>query len=98
MRSFLTHLECSNCAATYSADQLVTICPTCSKVLFARYDLAAAAKALTPQGLAGRPWNLWRYFELLPVRDPANAITLGEGGRRCPPPQRSAGRLGSTDC
>ena len=80
MHSYLTHLECSNCGATCPADQLQTVCPVCGKVLFARYDLAAAAAAMTPAALVGRPWNLWRYSEILPVRDPANALTLGEGG------------------
>ena len=27
----------------------------------------------------GRPWDLWRYRELLPVRDPAHVANLGEG-------------------
>jgi threonine synthase len=35
---------------------------------------------MTPAALAGRPWNLWRYTEILPVQDPAHAISLGEGG------------------
>ena len=80
MRSYLTHLECSNCGAICPADRLQTVCPACGKVLFARYDLDAAAAAMTPAALAGRPWDLWRYFEILPVRDPANALTLGEAG------------------
>ena len=80
MRSHLTHLECSNCAATFPADRLMTTCPACAKVLYARYDLAAAAKEMTPEALATRPWNLWRYFEILPVIDPAFALTIGEGG------------------
>jgi threonine synthase len=78
--SALTHLECSNCGETYDADALMTTCPACGKVLLARYDLAAAAKMMTPQALAGRPWTMWRYEELLPVRDPRFAISLGEGG------------------
>jgi threonine synthase len=27
----------------------------------------------------GRPWDLWRYRELLPIRDPTHARSLGEG-------------------
>jgi threonine synthase len=78
--SFLTHLECTNCGATYLADRLMTTCPTCGKVLFARYDLAAAARAMTRQRIAGRPWNLSRYREILPIQDPSHAPWLGEGG------------------
>jgi threonine synthase len=78
--SFLTHLECTNCGEQYPTDKLITTCPACGKVLYARYDLAAAAKEMTKEALIGRPWNLWRYHEIMPVQDPANALTLGEGG------------------
>ncbi len=80
MRSYLTHLECTACGATYPADRLATTCPACAKVLYARYDLAAAARQMTKAALASRPWNLWRYAEILPVRDPDAAPRLGEGG------------------
>ncbi len=80
MRSALTHLECSNCGATYPADQLITTCPACGKVIFARYDLQRAAQTMTPSALGRRPWTMWRYAEMLPVVDPAHQVTLGEGG------------------
>ena len=78
--SQLTHLECSNCGAEYPADQPATTCPACGKVLLARYDLATAARTMTPQSLARRPWNLQRYTEILPIQDPPAAPSLGEGG------------------
>jgi threonine synthase len=58
----------------------MTTCPVCGKVLFARYDLETAAREMTPRTLAARPWNLWRYQEILPVQDLAAAPMLGEGG------------------
>jgi threonine synthase len=79
-QSTLTHLECSYCGASYPADQLMTTCPACGKVLFARYDLAAAARHMTPAALAARPWDLWRYREILPVQNPNAAPSLGAGG------------------
>ena len=51
----------------------------CGKVLFARYDLAAARSLVDPAAFAGRRWDLWRYAELLPVRDPIHVVSLGEG-------------------
>ena len=78
MRSYLSHLECPKCAATHDADALQNLCP-CGSPLLVRYDLDAVRGALKPADLAGRPSTLWRYFELLPVRDPANVISLGEG-------------------
>lgn len=78
--SFLSHLECTNCGKTYSADELLNTCPNCGKVLFARYDLDALREELKPDDLKGRVSTLWRWNELLPVRDAANIVTLGEGG------------------
>jgi threonine synthase len=80
MTSHLTHLECTNCGVTYPADRLANVCRSCGKVLFAHYDLSSAARKMTPAVLAGRPWNLWRYAEIMPVQDPRFALTLGEGG------------------
>jgi threonine synthase len=79
-RSFLTHLQCSACGLRHDAEQLQTVCTACGKVLFARYDLDGVAHALkTPAEFATRRWDMWRYWELLPVRDAANVISLGEG-------------------
>jgi len=80
VRSYLTHLECTNCGATYDFNQLIRTCPACGKVLYPRYDLDAAKASMTPDALLSRPWNLWRYRELMPVQDMAYALTLGEGG------------------
>jgi threonine synthase len=79
MKSYLTHLECTYCRKTYSAEELHRTCPDCGKVLYPRYDLQAAKGALSQSALKDRPANMWRYFEVMPVRDEANVITLGEG-------------------
>ena len=79
MKSYLTHLECTYCHATYPADEVIRLCAECSKVLYPRYDLAGARNALNPDELKNRPTNMWRYFEVMPVLDEANVITLGEG-------------------
>jgi threonine synthase len=78
-RSFLSHLECTACGLRHDADQLQTVCTACGKVLFARYDLAVVRAAVAASDFAGRRWDMWRYAELLPVRDPANVVSLGEG-------------------
>ncbi|MFT4038183.1 MAG: threonine synthase [Thermomicrobiales bacterium] len=97
LRSSLTHLECSNCGAQYPADQPATTCPSCGKVLLARYDLAAAARTMTPEALRGRPWDLQRYTEILPMQDPAAAPTLGEGGSPLHRAPRLAAAFGFDD-
>jgi threonine synthase len=78
-RSYLTHLECTACGTRHDSEQPHTVCTACGKVLFARYDLAAIGAAVGPQDFATRRWDMWRYWELLPVRDPANVVSLGEG-------------------
>ena len=79
MKSYLTHLECTYCHATYSAEEVIRLCTECSKVLYPRYDLAGARDALNPDDLKDRPANMWRYFEVMPILDESNVITLGEG-------------------
>ena len=79
MYSFLTHLQCSNCGQEADADRLQSVCPACGRVLFARYDLDGVRQALPREALRDREPTLWRYHELLPVRDPAHVATLGEG-------------------
>ncbi len=88
--SFLTHLDCSYCEQTVDADRLWNLCPACQKPLLARYDLAAVGKTVSREDLRARPWNLWRYAEVLPVRDLKFRLSLGEGGT----PLFPAARLG----
>jgi len=55
--------------------------------LLARYDLTAAGRTLTLDGLSKRTRTMWRYEEVLPDATP---VTLGEGMT----PLIHAGRLG----
>jgi threonine synthase len=79
MKNFLTHLECTHCSKIWSADELHSICPACGKVLFARYDLDQARTHFSQTTLRQRAGGMWRWFEIMPVRDEKNVITLGEG-------------------
>ncbi len=88
--STLVELYCPRTGAVYEADKVQTLSAV-GGPLFARYDLdAAAANWRQGAGLAGRPPGLWRYADILPVRDPQFRLTLGEGGT----PLLSAPRLG----
>jgi threonine synthase len=77
--SVLSHLECGLCGERLEADRLWNLCPKCGKPLLARYDLGAARSAVSREDLAGREATLWRYRELLPVRDDEFRLCLGEG-------------------
>src|SRR5690554_41199 len=93
-RSTLTHLACGMCGASYDADRLMNLSPCCSRPLLAHYDTARAAATLTPEALRERPASLWRYAEMLPVRDPAAAIDLGEGWTPLIPATRLGAAIG----
>ncbi|MAG34864.1 MAG: threonine synthase [Dehalococcoidia bacterium] len=95
--SALTHLECSACGERHDADILQTTCRQCGLVLFARYDLDAVRRSLSPEALAGRPATLWRYHELLPVRNADRVTSLGEGYTPLLPAQRLGPALGCRD-
>ncbi|HKC26014.1 MAG TPA: threonine synthase, partial [Thermoanaerobaculia bacterium] len=75
--SLLSHLECTKCASTYEADQLVNVCTKegCAGPLFARYDLRPL-----PRDAGSRARTIWRWHEVMPARTPEEALTLGEGG------------------
>ena len=77
--SFLSHLECGMCGQQQDADRIWNLCPACNKPLLARYNLEQAKQAVTPDRIAGREPTLWRYRELLPVRNARNTLSLGEG-------------------
>ena len=76
--SALDHLECPGCGAARNADAVTGLC-ACGSPLLARYDLEQVARTTTRQVIASRPPSLWRYHEVLPVRDRGNVVTLGEG-------------------
>lgn len=80
MFSYLDHLECTQCGKTCSHTQLIKVSPCCGKVLFPRYDLPRLRREVNRETWSQRPEGMWRFTELLPVEDPANIITLGEGG------------------
>ncbi|MBO55896.1 MAG: threonine synthase [Dehalococcoidia bacterium] len=91
MFSYIDHLECTQCGKTYPHDELSKISPCCSKVLFARYNLDQLKADKTREDWTDRPSNMWRFAELMPVVNPENILTLGEGGT----PLLEAKQLGS---
>ena len=64
--SYLLHLKCRECGRTYPADPLAA-CEECWAPLEAVYDYPRLWADLRRDDLAGRPANMWRYRELLPL-------------------------------
>jgi threonine synthase len=72
--------ECLDCGNKSPFVAGSPACPKCGSLWReAVYDYAALAFSL-PILLPGRPFDLWRYRELLPIRDPNPDFSLGEGG------------------
>jgi threonine synthase len=92
--SQLHHLECPECGRSKPADALSTVCELCDSPLLARYDLDRAQTELDRDATAGLPATMWRWRELLPVRDPSFIVSLGEGGTPTLEAPRLAARLG----
>ncbi len=73
-------IKCLDCGhnATYHPASMA--CPKCnSQWREAEYDYELIGKNM-PAQLTSRPFDLWRYRELLPVRNPNASLSLGEGG------------------
>ena len=87
--SYATHLECSATGDRYDITRLQGLSAG-GKPLLARYDLASLAQELPRKALEQRPPGLWRWHELLPVKDPAHIVSLGEIETPLVPLKRSA--------
>ncbi len=91
--SALKNLECTRCGRLFDPDELAQLCE-CGGPLFARYDLGAARRSLTREALQQRSQDLWRYNELLPVRDRDAIVSLGERMTPIIKLQRSSASVG----
>ncbi|MCP3920657.1 MAG: threonine synthase [bacterium] len=76
---FLSYLECTESAERLETGHLATVSPS-GMPLAARYDLDSAGESLSRETFAARPPGLWSLAELLPLADPSDAVSLGEGG------------------
>jgi threonine synthase len=94
--TYLTHLECADCGARHDAEREQHRC-TCGGILLARYDLERLAREVPREAVGARPWSegLWRYAPLLPVADPADRVTLGEGATPLLPMPGLSAELGA---
>ena len=76
-RSYATHLECSATGERYSIDEVHNL-SAAGKPLLVRYDLDGLRAAMPKPALADREPGLWRYRELLPVKEARHVLSLGE--------------------
>jgi threonine synthase len=68
----IPYLHCDRCGDRLQSLAMLNNCPKCSGALQyifeGRYDGGGSAHS-----------GLWRYFDLLPLRNPENIVSLGEG-------------------
>lgn len=77
--SYLVDLTCSNCGKHFFINEVHTFCPDCQATLISNYDLNAVRREVDRDGIHARPKGMWRWHEMLPVQNPENIVSLGEG-------------------
>ncbi|MCC1485153.1 threonine synthase [Winogradskyella immobilis] len=75
-KNFYSHLKCHYCGRIYDKNEINTFCKDDNQPLEAVYDLN---QSWSKESLNGRPSNMWRYEEVLPVLKKENQMSLGEG-------------------
>lgn len=91
--TFAREIYCSRCGSRFPLGRAINLCP-CGSPLMVRYDLKKIKSAVEKSALSVRPPTLWRYRELLPVRNDKNIISLGEGLTPLLEAKALAGELG----
>ena len=72
-------LRCAGCKRTFDAGRPINTCASCGSMLSCVYDYEKTKERFAQSAVARRGKDLWRYREVLPVLDPANVCSLGEG-------------------
>ena len=76
--SLLRTLLCRACRTEVEPDAPVGVCPTCGHTLFAQYAWDRLDGKRWWGDVRQRPPTLWKYRELLPVREERSVVSLGE--------------------
>lgn len=73
-------VKCLDCLTVELYNPQTPACSKCGSLWReAIYDYAKIASSL-PELVSTRPFNIWRYRELLPIHKPDPTLSLGEGG------------------
>ena len=66
-RSCATELTCRECGYRTPLLDKAFKCPACGEGLDVDYDYELAKKRISERPADQRPWNIWRFEELLPI-------------------------------
>lgn len=93
MDRFCCFLKCIECGQEYNPQEVIYTCHKCGGLLSVEYE-----KSKIPSDLdeiwKKRPLSVWRYAELLPIRNKEKAVSLGEGGTNLNRCKRLSEKLG----
>jgi threonine synthase len=77
--SYMTNITCSACGREYSRNEVNTYCLDCQSPLLSNYDLEAVRNHADRDEFRSRAKGMWRWHEILPILEPGNVVSLGEG-------------------
>ncbi|MEM3657452.1 MAG: threonine synthase [Candidatus Hadarchaeum sp.] len=75
-----SELRCLRCGRRYRPAKDLYVCRSCGGKLDVIYDYQLIAEEINREKLARRKSGVWKYFELLPLMNRKNIVSLGEGG------------------
>lgn len=79
---FVSSFKCIVCGKQADPPKSAGTCPSCADpfaILNIEFDLARVAKSMTRESLAHRPFNHWRFHELLPIEPSEEAFAWPVG-------------------
>ncbi len=79
LSSCITNLECPECGKRFRTTERQTYCMDCRSPIFAHYGLCQLSQTITKETIRLRQPGIWRWAELLPVKNAIFQTTLGEG-------------------
>ncbi len=92
--SYAAALECARCKKMYSISGLNSYAVCCNQPLIVKYDHPSG---FYKEDLIFREQSMWRYFEMLPVMERKNIVSLGEGMTPLLPIEKLAAKYGFAD-
>ena len=89
-------LECGGCGRRADARPLAALCDICGSPQLVRYRQSTdhPQTAALPERWSARTRSMWRFRELLPIRDDEEPVSLGEGDTPLLEAPRIAAELG----
>ncbi len=87
--SRINRIECAKCGKQYTESN-VPPNDGCGGRIDFEFDLESLKETVTRKSLMKKSGGLWKYFDLMPLRDQRNIVTLGEGNTPLLPSKRLA--------